>query len=74
MSMELSYQELLSKQEELHQDLVPFLDTKNSKMFPTLRHPLVYSIPYSPAMNALLITSRIFSNMKDLIDFKLYLM
>ena len=54
MSMELSYQELLSKQEELHQDLVPFLDTKNSKMFPTLRHPLVYSIPYSPAMNALL--------------------
>jgi hypothetical protein len=54
MNKELSYQDLLSKQEELHQDLVPFLDTKNSNMFPTLRHPLVYSVPYTPQMNALL--------------------
>ena len=46
--------ELLSKQEDLHEDLIPFLDTNGNQMFHTLRHPLIYLVPYVPAYNALL--------------------
>lgn len=46
-------QEIMDREEALHKDLAQFLDVK-SNSFPTLRHPLVYSIPYSPRLNALL--------------------
>lgn len=35
--------------EELDPELVPYIDENAD--FPMLRHPLVYSVPYSPAMN-----------------------
>ncbi|MBK7362687.1 MAG: hypothetical protein IPJ01_10365 [Micavibrio sp.] len=50
----INYQELLNRKEELHEDLLPYLNLNEKDMFDSLKHPLVYSVPYSPAMNALL--------------------
>jgi hypothetical protein len=44
-------QELFEKQEDLHPDLVPYLE--NTKIGLALRHPLVYGIFYTPQMNAM---------------------
>lgn len=37
---------------ELHDDLVPYLC--NTSAFQMLRHPLVYSVPYHPQLNAII--------------------
>jgi hypothetical protein len=50
----INYQELLNRKEELHEDLLPYLNLNEKDMFDALKHPLVYSVPYTPAMNALL--------------------
>lgn len=50
--MSESFDTLLNKKEDLNPDLKPYLC--NTGNFPMLRHPLVYSVPYSPMMNALI--------------------
>ena len=45
-------QELLSKQEELHEELKPYLQEAQG-LGPCLRSPLVYGIPYSEQLNAM---------------------
>lgn len=44
--------QLLTKKEALHRDLVPFLSSY--KGISCLRSPLLYSVPYSPNLNAML--------------------
>jgi hypothetical protein len=43
---------LMNKKEKLNEELIAFLD--NRGYFPMLRHPLVFSVPYSEAFNAML--------------------
>lgn len=49
----LSFQDLLRKKEDLHPELEPFLNIRGSYGV-VLQHPLVYSVPYHPNLNALL--------------------
>ena len=44
--------DIFSKVENLNADLIPYLEKGSARNFAMLRHPLVYSVPYSPAMNA----------------------
>lgn len=41
----------LTRQEDLHPDLMPFVENGE---WPMLRHPLVYAVPYFPQWNAML--------------------
>ena len=43
--------EILSRKEDLHEDLVPYYENKG--MFPVVRHPYVFSVPHSDNLNAL---------------------
>lgn len=52
MNIEENMSDILSRKEPLHKDLVPYLE--KGSVFPMLRHPLIFSVPYSEQMNALL--------------------
>lgn len=60
----MSLQDLINKQEELHKDLVPYVE--NSIGFTCLKHPLVFGIPYSKEMNA--IYNEQYKHKKEAID------
>lgn len=45
------YEKLLHKKEDLHKDLVEYLE--EGSMFPMLRHPLIFCVPYFEGMNAI---------------------
>lgn len=47
------FENLLGAQEDLHPELVPWLDD-DGPLGPTLKHPLVFSITYAPQLNAML--------------------
>lgn len=44
----------LFKAEDLHPDLVPYLETDGA--FPMIRHPLIYSVPHGDMMNRMVNT------------------
>ena len=46
------YAKLLQTKEDLHKDLVDYLE--DGDMFPMLRHPLVFQVPYFENMNAII--------------------
>jgi hypothetical protein len=46
------YAKLLQTKEDLHKDLVDYLE--DGDMFPMLRHPLVFHVPYFENMNAII--------------------
>ena len=48
----MGIQNILQKQEDLHKDLQPYIE--EGSFFPMLRHPLIFSVPYTPVMNALI--------------------
>ena len=45
------YAKLLNKKEDLHKDLAEYVE--QGSMFPMLRHPLIFCVPYSEQMNAI---------------------
>jgi hypothetical protein len=45
------YAKLLNKKEDLHKDLVEYVE--QGSMFPMLRHPIIFCVPYFEQMNAL---------------------
>jgi hypothetical protein len=52
--------------EELHPDLVPYWDDGPDVVFPCVRHPLVYSVPHTPQMNA--IVNRQYESKLELVE------
>jgi uncharacterized protein len=48
----LNFVELMSKKEELHPDLKPYVE--NTKIGPMIRHPLFFELFYNPAINAMI--------------------
>lgn len=55
------YAKLLHTKEDLHEDLANYLE--DGKMFPMLRHPLIFCVPYFENMNA--ITNKQFAHKKE---------
>jgi len=47
------FQKILSTKEDLHEDLVPYLEDIGKGSFPMLRHPLVFSVPHFEQLNSL---------------------
>lgn len=50
--MNETFEDLLNRKEELHPDLIPWLE--KSSFGRSLKHPLIFDILYSPQMNAIL--------------------
>lgn len=57
------FAKILQTKEDLHEDLVEYLE--DGDMFPMLRHPLIFCVPYFEGMNAL--TNRRYADKKEMI-------